>query len=123
MKNKSLSYAFALVFMVLAASVYAQIQLGGTTTLTYTLTNPTGVPQTGGAFSDTLINMQVSGAQTVGGTCTGTTPSALTDGQTALNFTGINIPAGSCTITLVLTSNVVGTHPNAANGVTTSLLP
>ncbi len=100
-----------------------QIQLNGTTTLTYTLTNPTGVPQTGGAFADTLINMQVSGAQTVGGTCTGVTPSALTNGQTVLNFTGINIPAGSCTITVVLTSGVVGTHPNAANGVTTNLLP
>ncbi|MBL0140674.1 MAG: DUF11 domain-containing protein [Betaproteobacteria bacterium] len=100
-----------------------QIQSGGTTTLTYTLTNPTGVAQTGGAFADTLINMQVSGAQAVGGSCTGVTPAALANGQTVLNFTGINIPAGSCTITVVLTSNVVGTHPNAANGVTTTLLP
>ena len=101
----------------------AQIQPGAPSTLTYTLTNPTGVPQTGGAFLDTLINMQASGNQAVGGTCTGTTPAALTDGQTALNFTGINVPAGSCTVTVVVTSNVVGTHPNAANGVTTSLLP
>ena len=101
----------------------AQIQAGGTTTLTYTLSNPTGVPQTGGQFLDTLINMQVSANQAFGGTCTGMTPATANAGDQLVSLTGINIPAGTCTVTVQLTSSVVGIHPNAANGVSTSLLP
>ncbi|MBX3673920.1 MAG: DUF11 domain-containing protein [Burkholderiales bacterium] len=101
----------------------AQIQAGGVTTLTYTLSNPTGVPQTGGQFLDPLINMQLSANQALGGTCTGMTPATASAGDTLVSLTGINIPAGSCTVTVQLTSSVVGTHPNAANGVSTSLLP
>ncbi len=99
-----------------------QIASGGTSTITYTLFNPTGVTQTGGAFLDTMLNMSAVGGA-VGGTCTGTTPSSFGAGATSFNFTGITIPAGSCTVTVNVTSSVVGTNPNAANGVTTNLLP
>lgn len=101
----------------------AQISSGGTSTVTLTLSNPTGVAQTGGRFSDTLSNMSIAANQTVGGTCTGVTPSALTSGQTALSFTGINIPAAGCTITYTVTSNQTGSNPNTTSGVATALLP
>ena len=101
----------------------AQIRSGGTSTVTLTLTNPTGVAQIGGAFSDTLSGMSISANQTAGGTCTGVTPPALTAGQTSLAFTGINIPAAGCTISFVVTSASVGSQTNAAGGVSTLLLP
>ena len=99
------------------------ILAGGSSTVVYTLTNPTGVVQTGGTFLDTLINMSVGGTGAVSGTCTGTTPASFAPGATSLNFTGITIPAGSCTIIVPITSSTVGALPNATNGVTTSALP
>ncbi len=63
----------------------------------------------------------------VGGTCAGITPSSLSAGATALSFSGITIPGtgagGSCTITFVVTSNVIGSHPNTTSGVTTTQTP
>jgi mucin-19 len=99
------------------------ITSGGTSTVTLTLTNPTGVAQTAGSFSDSLANMSISANQTVGGTCTGVTPSALTAGQTLLNFTGINIPSAGCTVSFSVTSNQTGSNPNTTSGVSTALLP
>ncbi len=103
----------------------AIIPAGGTSTLTFTLTNPNGFGAlSGAAFTDTLANMAVSGAQSVGGTCAGTTPSALANGATALSFTGITIPpGGSCTVTLVVGSSTVGVQPNTASGITTTQTP
>ena len=99
----------------------ANIVSGGTSTLTFTLSNPTGVAQTAGAFTDTLTNMSVSANQNTGGTCAPVT--ALTAGQTALSFTGLNVPAAGCTITLTVTSATVGAQNNTSGGVITTLLP
>ena len=103
----------------------ATIAAGGASTLTLTLTNPNAfAPLTGAAFTDTLANMAVSGAQTVGGTCAGTTPNTLVNGATNLSFTGITIPAGGgCTVTLVVSSSTAGVQPNTASGVTTTQTP
>ncbi len=99
------------------------IASGGTSTVTLTLTNPTATAQTGGALTDTLTGMSVSGAQSVGGSCVGTTPAALSAGQTSLSFTGINIPASaSCTVTFLVTSSTIGAQTNTASGVRTALL-
>ena len=103
----------------------ASIAAGGTSTLTFTLTNthPTRA-LTGAAFTDTLTGMSISGAQTVGGTCAGITPAALANGVTALSFSGMTIPAaGSCTVSVVVTSSTPGTLPNTASGVTTAQTP
>ncbi len=103
----------------------ATIAAGGTSTLTLTLANPNAFAAlAGAAFTDTLANMAVSGAQTVGGTCAGTTPSTLANGATNLSFTGITIPAGgSCTVAFVVSSSVPGVQPNTASGVTTTQTP
>ena len=95
---------------------------GGSSTLTFTLANPSGVGQSSGAFSDSLSGMSAAGGA-VSGTCLGTSPSTLAAGATSLSFTGIAIPAAGCTITLTVTSTSVGTQTNAAGGVSTALLP
>ena len=99
------------------------ISIGGTSTVTLTLANPTGVAQTAGSFSDALANMSISANQPVVTSCTSITPTTLTAGQTALNFTGIGIPAAGCTISYIVTSSQAGSNPNTTTGVSTALLP
>ena len=101
----------------------ARIAPGGTSTVTLQLVNPTVVAQTAGALTDTLTGMAISANQTVGGTCTGTTPTTLTGGATTLSFTGINIPASSsCTVTFIVTAAASGSKNNVTSGVATALL-
>ncbi|MBZ0248650.1 MAG: DUF11 domain-containing protein, partial [Burkholderiales bacterium] len=96
----------------------AGIPVFGTSTITFTIANANGIPLTAASFTDTLANMQVNAAGPAGGTCAGAGGNALTAGQTALALSGLTIPAnGSCTVTVVVASNVVGTHPNQASGV------
>ena len=96
------------------------IAAGSSSTVTITLTNGNATPLTGGAFSDTLVNMSAVGGA-VGGSCTGTTPATLTAAQTALSFSGINIPAsGNCTVTFSVTSSHVAANPNTTSGVTST---
>lgn len=102
----------------------ATIDSGGTSTITFTLANPNGTALTNASFSDTLANMAVSGDQSAGGTCGGAASNSVTNGQTALSFSGITIPASSsCTVTIVVTSSSVGIQPNATSGVTTTEVP
>jgi hypothetical protein len=96
----------------------AAITIGGTSTVTLTLTNPNATPLTNAAFSDTLTNMSAAGGA-VGGTCAGIAPGSLSAGATGLSFSGITIPAsGSCTVTFDVTSSTIGVQPNTASGVT-----
>jgi hypothetical protein len=99
-----------------------RIQSGGTATVTVSLTNPTGVAQTNGSFSDSLTGMQATGGA-VGGTCTGTVPNTLIAGATSLTFSGINIPSAGCTVTFAVTSSTPGSQTNSISGVSTALLP
>src|SRR5207249_3333381 len=47
----------------------------------------------------------------------------LVVGATALNLTVPSLPSGGCTITIDVTSNAVGSHPNQTSGVTTTEVP
>jgi mucin-19 len=99
----------------------ATITSGGTSTVTFTLANTNASNLTSATFTDSLTNMAISGAQNAGGTCTGANSNSFTNGETALTFDGITIPAGSsCTVTILVTSNMVGTHPNSASGIITA---
>ncbi|MGB9149166.1 MAG: DUF11 domain-containing protein, partial [Burkholderiales bacterium] len=101
----------------------ATIAPGGTSTITFTLSNPNSVALTNANFTDTLTNMSASSA-TIGGTCTGTTNSpALTVGATALNLTVPSLPVAGCTITVQVTSSSVGANPNTTSGVTSTQSP
>lgn len=98
----------------------ASIPSGDTSTITFTLSNSNATNLTGASFTDTLVDMSISGAQTAGGTCTGAGSNTFVNGETALAFSGITIPSsGSCTVTIVITSSTVGVHPNTTSGVTT----
>ena len=103
----------------------ASIAYGATSTVTFTLSNTNGVPLTGAAFSDTLANISVSGAQAAGGTCAGAAGNNYTNGQTGLlNFAGLTIPANaSCTVTIGATSAMAGGWPNQASGVSSNEAP
>ncbi|MGB8338091.1 MAG: N,N-dimethylformamidase beta subunit family domain-containing protein, partial [Burkholderiales bacterium] len=111
-----------------AAFLPATIASGGTSTITFTLTNPNTTALTGARFSDTLTNMAINAAGAAGGTCTGASGNTFTAGQTGLiNFTGLTIPGGSpsggCTVTVVVTSSTFGSNPNTTSGVTTAQTP
>lgn len=98
----------------------ASITVNGTSIVTLTLTKNSSSSQTNASFTDALSNMTTAGGS-VSGTCTGTNPSTLSSGETALSFTGITIPAaGSCTVMFSVTSNAAGAHPNTTSGVTSA---
>ncbi len=94
----------------------ANLPLNGTTTLTFTLTNPTGntVSETGVAFSDSLLSgLQVASAPGVSDTCGGSVTAAAN--TTTISLSGGAISASStCTITV----NVIGTQSGTVNNTT-----
>jgi len=97
----------------------ATIGLNGISTMTFTLSNPNTAPGlTGANFTDTypagLVNTT---PLLVGGTCTGVTHTAAAGGAT-FNLTAANIPAaGSCTVTVQVTSAMAGSLDNSTSGV------
>jgi uncharacterized repeat protein (TIGR01451 family) len=102
----------------------ATINQGATTTITFTLGNTNGISLTSAGFSDTLVNMTVSGAQAASGSCAGAGGNSFVNGQTALVFSGLTIPAnGSCTVRVVVTSSTFGTQNNQASGVSSAQAP
>ncbi len=89
------------------------IAAGGTTTLTFTLTNPaTNNPAQAVSFADTLpTGLRVAATPNVGGTCTGGTVAAAAGGN-VITVTGRTVPASggaaaTCTVTVDVT-NVAG---------------
>lgn len=91
----------------------------GSSVLTVTLTNPGGSDVTGVAFTDSypagLVNATpASGASTCGGTVT------AADGGSSLALSGGTIPAaGSCTVTVNVTSATAGSYLNSTGTITT----
>jgi uncharacterized repeat protein (TIGR01451 family) len=104
----------------------ASIPTGGTSTITFTIGNANPGILTNASFTDTLTNMRVA-STTIGGTCAGVTNSpALVVGATgvnAVNLTVPNLPPGGCTVTVQVTSSVVGANPNTSSGVVTTQTP
>ena len=99
---------------------------GGSSTATFTLGNGNASALTNVNFTDTLVN--ISAASTViAGTCVAATNSpALAVGATgtnALNLTVPSVPAGGCTVTVVVTSTTAGALPNTSSGVTSAQSP
>ncbi len=93
---------------------------GGTSTLTFTLTNPNTTALTNVRFTNSLSNVTVANA-TLGGSCTGVTSTpALTVGATSLDLTVASLAAGGCTITVQVSSSTTGSHGNTATGPTSN---
>ncbi|GBF05985.1 DUF11 domain-containing protein [Deinococcus aerius] len=103
----------------------ASVALGGTSTLTFTVTNPNaGGALTALNFTDTLTGMSVA-STTLGGTCASVTSNpALTVGATTLNLTIPSLAASAnCTITVQVKGTQIGVNPNATSGVTSAQTP
>jgi fimbrial isopeptide formation D2 family protein/uncharacterized repeat protein (TIGR01451 family) len=99
----------------------ANIALNGTTTLTFTITNPNPTAQlTGVGFTDSLpAGLQVASTPGASASCGGTfTPSA---GATTLTFSGGTISAGgACTLVVNVTGTTAGVKNNTTGNVTSN---
>ena len=96
------------------------VQTGGTSTLTFTVTNTSELASKNGwSFTDNLPAGLTLANSTVGGTCDADT--AATAGGTSIAITNGNLTAGerSCTITVEVTSPTAGSFTNGPDNVTT----
>ncbi|HET9837491.1 MAG TPA: hypothetical protein VFR84_04590 [Candidatus Angelobacter sp.] len=101
----------------------ATITLNGTTTVTFTITNPASntSAENGIAFSDTLTNgLQVASTPGVSNTCGGTV--TATANSTSISLTGGSIatPGTTCTIVVNVTGTQSGTVTNTTGAVSST---
>ena len=96
------------------------VVVGGTSTLTFTLTNPNGAALTGASFTDALpAGMQVAPAPSATNTCGGTWSPA--GGAASLALSGGTLPAnGSCTLGVDVVATTAGTHANVSGFLATT---
>jgi mucin-19 len=94
------------------------VAVGGTSTLTFTVTNPNaGLALSGLAFDDTLpagVTVTSGSSSQCGGTLSRTAPSTL-------SFTGGTLAVGaSCTVTATVTVTTAGPHDNVSGFVSST---
>ncbi|HLO29299.1 MAG TPA: DUF11 domain-containing protein, partial [Anaerolineales bacterium] len=97
------------------------INLGGVSTLTFTITNPnTTTALSGVAFSDTLpTGVQVAAVPNAGNTNCGTPAFTPVRGDTSLNFSaGIITAGGTCTVSVNVMALTPGSKINTTGNVT-----
>ncbi len=99
------------------------IPVGGTSTLTFTITNPNaGTSLTGVAFTDTFpAGLQVAATPNATTTGCGSPAFAPAAGNTSLSFSGGTIAAsGTCTVTVDVTGTTAGAKVNTTGNVTST---
>jgi len=97
----------------------------GTSTLTFTITNPGAAPITDVRFTDNLPTNDGTGQMRIADTAVAfsgftvnPTPSSLTVGQTSLSFTGAEIPGfSSATIAVTVTTDETGIYDNVSENL------
>lgn len=116
--NNAVSTSAQLVVKVLPSVTKSfspnNVLIGSDSTLTITLGNTKVTALTLTAtLTDTLpIGLKIATTPSIGGTCTTANVTAVA-GSTFLSYaTGSTIPAGGCTITVKVTSTIVGTFTN-----------
>jgi uncharacterized repeat protein (TIGR01451 family) len=92
------------------------IPMGGSTSLTFTITNPDPIAQTGVGFTDTLPS-GLSAGPILTNTCGGTAQS--TTGSVSLSGGGV-AASGSCTITVNVTGTTAGVKNNTTSTVSSN---
>jgi uncharacterized repeat protein (TIGR01451 family) len=113
------------VLMVAAASVTkafspSSVALGGTSTLTVTLSNQTGASLTNAAIADNLPSgVVVAPTPATSTTCTGGTVTA-TAGGSSVSLSGATVPTAGCNFKVNVVGNTLGAHANSipANSLT-----
>jgi hypothetical protein len=101
----------------------ATIPLNGTTTLSFTITNPAANPTSadGIAFSDTLQSgLQVASPNGLSNTCGGSV--TATAGLSSISLLGGSIatPGATCTVTVSVTGTQSGNVPNTTSAVSST---
>lgn len=98
------------------------VAVGGTSTLTFVLSNPNPLPLMGAAFSDALpAGVEVADPPQASTTCSGRPVWNPTAGDTMLSFSGGTIPAdGSCTVHVNVIPTTAGPHPNVSSFISTA---
>ena len=97
---------------------------GGSSLLTFTITNPGNIPLTNATFSDNMGTLKIAATASAGGSCSGAASNSLSAGTGTIVLSGLTIPAaGSCTVTVQVTGTVSGIQANIANGVTSTETP
>jgi uncharacterized repeat protein (TIGR01451 family) len=118
----SLWAASALVPTISKAFGAANIPVGGTTSLSFTITNPNGGGSlTGVGFTDTLpAGLVVSTPNGLGGTCGSGTITAVA-GSGSVSLSGVTLGAtGSCTFSVNVTGTTAGTQNNTTGAVSSN---
>ena len=100
----------------------ASINNGGTSTITFTISNPTGGAVAGLAFTDAFPTGMSMSSATVGGTCTGVASNAGI-GVTNFAVTAGAVPVAGCTVTITITSTSSGTSDNQSSGASYTGFP
>ena len=95
------------------------IQTGGLSTLTFTITNPNSVSLTGVGFVDNLPDEMVPAYAPQASQCGGAVTYDSNNNRVTLSD-GFIIPGSSCTVSLVVTSSIPGSHENLSNVVQSS---
>jgi len=99
------------------------IPVGGTSTLTITISNPAGTPGglTGIAFTDNLpAGVQVAAVPALTNTCGGAATAAAGTAIVSLTAGVIAAPGGTCTITVAVTATTPGVKVNTTGAVTSN---
>jgi uncharacterized repeat protein (TIGR01451 family) len=114
----------ALVPTISKAFGAANIPVGGTTSLSFTITNPNGTgPLTGVGFTDTLpAGLVVATPNGLGGSCgsSGGTITAVA-GSGSVSLSGVTLGAtGSCTFSVNVTGTTAGAQNNTTGAVSSN---
>jgi uncharacterized repeat protein (TIGR01451 family) len=107
--------------IIIKAFGAAAIGVFGTTTLSFTINNPNGVPLTGVAFTDTLpAGLVVSTPNGLTGTCDAGIITAVA-GSGSVSLTGATLAAGaSCTFSINVTGTTLGVKNNGVTVTSTN---
>jgi len=92
------------------------LALNGTTTLTFTITNPNSVNLTNYTFTDGFPSgIRVAAPPAVGGTCPGAFNPVLTGGEGSITWRTPSLPPGACTVIVNVRGATAGSQTNQVN--------